>query len=546
MSALACLAERPSLIERLFVTKEVNQHGIYRVKLCKNGEWVTVTIDDYFPCFPLGEPLFSRGQGNELWVLILEKAYAKLHGNYFNLRGGFANEALIDLTGCPARTYIIEEENLEELWENIRIGDEEGYLLCASTVGEDRWIEQGVVEDEDSNGQLPGHAYSILQVKEVCVSGGQSYRLLNLRNPWGNFEWKGDWSDMSPLWTEEIKQKIQPNFSEEDGSFWMNYDDFQAQFYCVNCCKVRNWDEVRIKGKFIRVQEIDDPKIEQVVSKWYYTIEVQEKAKVSVSIHQEDERSNGVALLRPYQDIGIAILKKKNDGNVELINFTDFEFDRQVEQNHEFEEPGTYIILPRTSGCLLRKPGDASNEKAVLQDRFGNISIGLKSTIQDIFRKFDMLLNRELTYVEFKGFYECINKTITEDEYKTTILDRYPSSNKGLSQTGFYNLWKDSILNFGEVFFSYKNIGRCLQLVGIIGLRQKFIFNKVKGLYHDNSQVLFLSYKNSSNEISTTVRDAVQTDLDNKTNSLIIKERGTDMETCQENQGVKARYYLSK
>ena len=76
------LAERPALIERLFITKTVNDEGIYRVKICKNGYWQLVTIDDFFPCYPKGQPLFSKGESNELWVLILEKAYAKLHGSY--------------------------------------------------------------------------------------------------------------------------------------------------------------------------------------------------------------------------------------------------------------------------------------------------------------------------------------------------------------------------------------------------------------------------------------------------------------------------------
>lgn len=83
LSALAILAERPGLIERLFLTKNVNSLGIYRVKLYKNGLPVIVTVDDLFPCYPKGEPIFSRCFSNELWVLILEKAYAKLHGGYF-------------------------------------------------------------------------------------------------------------------------------------------------------------------------------------------------------------------------------------------------------------------------------------------------------------------------------------------------------------------------------------------------------------------------------------------------------------------------------
>ena len=110
LSAAALLAERPALIERLFITKELNSAGIYKLRLCKNGEWVTVTVDDFFPCYPDGEPVFAKCHGNELWVLLLEKAYAKLHGNYYLLRGGFVNEALLDLTGCPCVSYDIGDE----------------------------------------------------------------------------------------------------------------------------------------------------------------------------------------------------------------------------------------------------------------------------------------------------------------------------------------------------------------------------------------------------------------------------------------------------
>lgn len=50
----------PSLIERLFFNqKSINENGIYRLLLCKNGEWQTVTIDDYLPCEPFAKPKFA-------------------------------------------------------------------------------------------------------------------------------------------------------------------------------------------------------------------------------------------------------------------------------------------------------------------------------------------------------------------------------------------------------------------------------------------------------------------------------------------------------
>jgi len=54
---------------------------------------------------PNGGPVFSQAHGNEMWVLLLEKAYAKLHGNYYTLRGGYASEGMMDLTGSPTEVF---------------------------------------------------------------------------------------------------------------------------------------------------------------------------------------------------------------------------------------------------------------------------------------------------------------------------------------------------------------------------------------------------------------------------------------------------------
>lgn len=46
-------------------------------------QWRYVHIDDRIPCDRKGRPIYAHGKDvNETWVMLLEKAYAKLHGCY--------------------------------------------------------------------------------------------------------------------------------------------------------------------------------------------------------------------------------------------------------------------------------------------------------------------------------------------------------------------------------------------------------------------------------------------------------------------------------
>ena len=61
--------------------------------------------------------------------------------------------------------------------------------------------------------------------------------LVQLRNPWGSFEWKGAWSDHSPEWAKhaKIKRLCRPK-DEDDGTFWMAWHDFIDHFDSLNIC----------------------------------------------------------------------------------------------------------------------------------------------------------------------------------------------------------------------------------------------------------------------------------------------------------------------
>lgn len=48
------------------------------------------------------------------------------------------------------------------------------------------------------NGLMGGHAYSVLRAVEF-----EGQRFVVIRNPWGNSEWTGPWSDGSKEWTPE-------------------------------------------------------------------------------------------------------------------------------------------------------------------------------------------------------------------------------------------------------------------------------------------------------------------------------------------------------
>ncbi len=71
-----------------------------------------------------------------MWVLLLEKAYAKIYGTYDKIEAGLAGHALRDLTGAPFQYFVRGgETNLDadKCWDFIMQFVEKKYLLTASS-----------------------------------------------------------------------------------------------------------------------------------------------------------------------------------------------------------------------------------------------------------------------------------------------------------------------------------------------------------------------------------------------------------------------------
>ncbi|KAI3461898.1 hypothetical protein Pfo_018561 [Paulownia fortunei] len=233
LSAVAVLTE-VSRISEVIITPDYNEEGIYTVRFCIQGEWVPVVVDDWIPCESPGKPAFATSRkGNELWVSLLEKAYAKLHGSYEALEGGLVQDALVDLTGGAGEEIDMRSAQSQidlasgRLWSQLLRFKQEGFLLGAgSPSGSDVHVS--------SSGIVQGHAYSILQVREV-----DGHKLVQIRNPWANeVEWNGPWSDSSPEWTDRMKHKLKHVPQAKDGIFWMSWQDFQIHFRSIYVCRV--------------------------------------------------------------------------------------------------------------------------------------------------------------------------------------------------------------------------------------------------------------------------------------------------------------------
>lgn len=190
---------------------------------------------------------------------------------------------------------------------------------------------------DEKFGIVPGHAYSVLKVQQY-----KDLQLLKLRNPWGNFEWGGDWSDRDRKWTNELKRIFKPDFDINDGSFWMSYKDFINLYDQIIICKVENWNEIRLKGKFIKVNEVTSTN-DWILSQFYYTFSLSQTTRLEIGLHQEDERILG-AERRPYLDLSYVILRRQKSGTLEVAGIADNSAERDLEQSFELPT-GDYIVV---------------------------------------------------------------------------------------------------------------------------------------------------------------------------------------------------------
>ena len=205
LSGLSSMCGIPELVERVFVTREISKYAIYCVALFVNGAWESVVLDSIFPVdTETGEVntwvCAENRDKNGIWVMLVEKAWAKVHGGYLNIDGGFVIEAITALTGAPSRMYFLKDPNADEekkeekpphvnwtedddwrlsgcawkdketklrdtvqAWDSIYSAHKQGYIMSVTSRDLIGWEESGI---------LPMHAYLLMGAYEVYKKDG--------------------------------------------------------------------------------------------------------------------------------------------------------------------------------------------------------------------------------------------------------------------------------------------------------------------------------------------------------------------------------------
>lgn len=217
LATMSALAEKPERIWKLFGTKKMNSAGIYAINMYDLGVPVSVIVDDYIPVsYNDNKYVKVTGDEKEIWSILIEKAFAKMNGNYASIVGGWPTHAGYHLSGLSGED-VWTDKSADEIWAKAVDWDAKGHIMMAGT-------------SASANGIVGGHAYTVVSVH--TMPNGD--RVMKIRNPWGHTEWTGAYKDSDPFWASNPNTASAVGFvNGNDGTFFMKVEDFKTHFQAL-------------------------------------------------------------------------------------------------------------------------------------------------------------------------------------------------------------------------------------------------------------------------------------------------------------------------
>ncbi|MBM4398293.1 MAG: hypothetical protein FJ087_21715 [Deltaproteobacteria bacterium] len=181
VAALAAVAGRNPEAIRSMITDHGN--GTYTVRFKEGG---AVLVDNQLPLQGPDNPAYADlgdrdADGPELWVALVEKAWAKLKGGYEQIRGSkirmSSTDAMEAVTGKRTTTYYTSSTPDDRLLKALDEACAKGMPATAGVHTKDRF-DEATITTMKGKGVYCNHAYAV-----VSVDTGS--KTIELYNPWG-------------------------------------------------------------------------------------------------------------------------------------------------------------------------------------------------------------------------------------------------------------------------------------------------------------------------------------------------------------------------
>ncbi len=181
LASLAALAQtQPTVLEQAITAHD---DGSYTVRLYGEDAAGVLSAEDVrvagtIPMTANGQDAYAqREDPGELWVVVIEKAFAAWKGGYGGLHAGLPSHALTALTGRAASDTATAHKTDASLGETFRNNaDAQRAMVAASRPN----------LNLDAGGIIPGHAHTILGVE-----GTGDRAMVTLRDPYAEYEPQG-------------------------------------------------------------------------------------------------------------------------------------------------------------------------------------------------------------------------------------------------------------------------------------------------------------------------------------------------------------------
>eukprot|EP01062_Namystynia_karyoxenos_P052858 TRINITY_DN42543_c0_g1_i1.p1 TRINITY_DN42543_c0_g1~~TRINITY_DN42543_c0_g1_i1.p1 ORF type:complete len:720 (+),score=173.03 TRINITY_DN42543_c0_g1_i1:79-2160(+) len=342
LSALAVVCTRPELMRRVLVSNGPSRCGLYCLRFWHDGLRRTVFVDDRFPVTPSGELAYARpadGRPDQLWVPLVEKAYAKLHGSYDAICSGSARDALSNLTGFPCDRVDLEppqvaEDHADVVWATLRSGADHGYIMAANC---GRQLRPVLPEEAYADrGLLPRHCYTVLGLHDV---GPEGARVLRLRDPWGRAV-----RAAADRCCAELHGSGLPAADREHGEFYLDLASFLHCFSSVDVCQThRDWRRRDFEDAFSARHW---PRAGCAQFGRQYAVTVRQPTRAFISVVQQDVR--GAALEHQLKDVGFVVLGQSGGDEASQVPITVClpRVQRLVTAEAQLSPGYTYLLLP--------------------------------------------------------------------------------------------------------------------------------------------------------------------------------------------------------